>query len=122
MADGFLNKCKPCVRARIGEHRNNNIDRIRSYDCARAKNPRRIAHCIENTRRWRAKYPDRYRAHNALNNAIRDGKIIRGKCEICGIKEHVHAHHENYNEPLEVKWLCALHHCFHHNEESRQAD
>lgn len=34
-------------------------------------------------------------------------------CEICGEK-NVHAHHDNYNKPLEVRWLCSFHHKQHH--------
>ena len=31
------------------------------------------------------------------------------KCEICG-KEKTHAHHDDYDKPLNVRWLCAEHH------------
>lgn len=60
------------------------------------------------TRAWRLKHPERYAAQNVLNNALRDGKIKRPEsCEICGGESHLHAHHENYRQPLLVVWLCA---------------
>jgi hypothetical protein len=40
--------------------------------------------------------------------AIRDGLIIRKPCELCG-KEAI-AHHEEYENYLEVRWLCWSHH------------
>lgn len=51
----------------------------------------------------------RRRARYALNHAIRDGKIIKKTCEKCG-NEKSEAHHEDYNKPLEVVWLCFKHH------------
>lgn len=32
MADGHLNKCKECVKARVGRHREVNLERIQEYD------------------------------------------------------------------------------------------
>lgn len=32
MKDGHLNKCKGCVKSRVGGHRKDNIERIREYD------------------------------------------------------------------------------------------
>lgn len=59
--------------------------------------------------KWRGKFPERYKAHSKLNNSIRDKKISKGKCRDCGSK-NVHAHHSDYSKPLDVIWLCPLHH------------
>jgi hypothetical protein len=49
-----------------------------------------------------------------VNNAIRDGKIIKGPCAICGATKNVHGHHKDYTQPLKVVWLCAkCHHRMH---------
>lgn len=40
--------------------------------------------------------------------AIKKGILKRLPCEICG--EFGEAHHEDYNKPLEVRWLCRTHH------------
>jgi hypothetical protein len=44
-------------------------------------------------------------ARNELNNAILYGKIKRKNCEVCGCDE-TQGHHENYNRPLDINWLC----------------
>ena len=41
--------------------------------------------------------------------AIESGKLEKLPCEVCG-KEKVDGHHEDYNKPLEVNWLCRKHH------------
>jgi hypothetical protein len=114
MGDGHLSFCKPCVRARVGEHREENIGRVREYDRERSKTKERRAHITRNTRKWRTNNPEKYRAQTALNNAIRDGKIKRQPCKVCG--EKAHAHHDDYSKPLEVIWLCAVHHAQAHKE------
>jgi protein-arginine kinase activator protein McsA len=65
---------------------------------------------------YRAKYPDKYRATNAVNNALRDGKIERpDACQLCGNDAHLHAHHHDYDKPLEIVWVCARCHMRHHH-------
>ena len=65
----------------------------------------------EYSRTWRQKNPEKYKAQNAVNNAIRDRKLTKGTCEECG-SEEVEAHHDDYSKPLEVRWLCVKHHGF----------
>ena len=39
--------------------------------------------------------------------AVRQGKLIKPKnCSSCNVKTEVEGHHEDYNKPLEVIWLC----------------
>ena len=44
-------------------------------------------------------------ARSTVGCAIKSGKLVRLPCEVCG-KEPAEAHHDNYNKPLEVRWLC----------------
>lgn len=58
---------------------------------------------------------ERVRRRNArsyLNHYLRDKKITRQCCEICGAKAE--AHHDDYDKPLVVRWLCFKHHREHH--------
>ena len=103
-ADGHLNKCKDCVKARVAAHRKDNLERIRAYDRKRG-NRQPPGYLAE----YRSRHPRKYRAVNMVNNAIRDGKLFSEPCELCG-NEHTHAHHHDYAKPLNVRWLCAVHH------------
>jgi len=69
----------------------------------------RIAARDASAKRTRAKYPIQYKARTAVNNALRDGRLIRQPCEACGAEEG-QAHHDDYSKPLEVRWLCGQHH------------
>ena len=40
-----------------------------------------------------------------FNHYIRDKHIEKQPCEICGALD-VEAHHDDYDKPLEVRWLC----------------
>lgn len=44
-------------------------------------------------------------AHHQVLRAIERGEITKQPCEICGATE-TQAHHDDYNEPLVVRWLC----------------
>ena|SRR3990167_5911871 len=65
-----------------------------------------------NTKRYRERHnypgfsdPAKRRARNIAQAAIRRGKIQRKPCERCG-KKKVHAHHPDYQKPLDVVFLC----------------
>lgn len=120
MADGRLGKCKECTKADV-KARSRSNPAVQKYDRKRAKLPHRRRAMQATVIRWRKKYPERYMAHTKLNNAVRDGKIKKGKCKVCGSRK-THGHHSDYSKPLEVTWLCAKHHQRHHADDtSRKA-
>jgi len=70
-----------------------------------------------------------------VNKAVREGVLIPQPCEVCGeplrtvetttiqggrtvplIRRNIHAHHDDYSKPLQVRWLCDLHHREHHRK------
>ena len=57
--------------------------------------------------------PEALVAYNILYNAIKNGIIQKGVCEVCGSFD-VEGHHDNYSKPLNVKWLCPMHHSWLH--------
>ena len=117
MKDGHLNICKDCVKKRVKRHRREN-DSAREYDVWRYQNlPDRKSRLQKNSQIWREKNPEKYKAHYAVSNAIRDKKLTRKPCQVCGDTQS-HAHHEDYTKPLDVIWLCARHHQRLHHEGS----
>lgn len=66
-------------------------------------------------RRWDDRNPEKKAAHIAVHNAIRDGRLVRQPCEVCETVT-VHAHHDDYSKPLDVRWLCVKHHGVHHRK------
>lgn len=63
----------------------------------------------ELSRQSNDRHPDRRRARVAVGNAIRDGRLEKSVCEVCG-DARVEAHHADYSKPLAVRWLCPIHH------------
>lgn len=129
MADGRVNKCKECNKKDVIENRKNKINYYREYDKKRAMLPHRVKARKEYSKtdsgrkssnkshkKYRKLNPNKYRAHNIVNNAVRDGKLFKEPCEVCGYTESVHAHHDDYLKPLNVRWLCAAHHRQWHDE------
>jgi hypothetical protein len=54
--------------------------------------------------------------------AIESGKLLPGRCEVCGCHDKIEGHHDDYRRPLSVRWMCQKHHREFHrksNEEKR---
>lgn len=73
---------------------------------------------------------ERRAARLKLQAAVRDGRITRpDTCEDCGVVAppsadglvNIHAHHDDYSKPFDVRWLCAACHGKQHriDEEAR---
>lgn len=130
MADGTLSKCKTCTKRDVRENRLKRQDYYREYERSRASLPHRVAAreqyaktpegraaCNSAKRAYLDRNPVKRAAHIAVWNAIRDGRVSRQPCEVCG-EQKAHAHHDDYSKPLDVRWLCTTHHSeWHkHNE------
>jgi hypothetical protein len=71
-------------------------------------------------RRHVARHPEKSAARKSVAQALRSGTLVREPCEVCGLSHghtrldgtrvHVEAHHDDYDQPLEVRWLCGDHH------------
>jgi hypothetical protein len=54
-------------------------------------------------------------ASTLARKAVRAGVLQEGPCEDCGSTTRIHGHHDDYNQPLQVRWLCAsCHRKWHH--------
>ena len=107
MADGHLNKCKTCSRRHATANRNARLEEKRAYDRMRyRRDPYRHTQ-VKGF--WQRINPIQKRCYRITSNALRDGRLKRGLCEDCG-SEKVEAHHDDYEKPFEVRWLCRRHH------------
>jgi hypothetical protein len=131
MADGHLNKCKKCTKKDTKDNTDKNHDYYLEYDRSRASLPHRVEARLaysqtetgkESARKAKEKWKEENVIKRSANiiivNAVRDGKIIKPeKCESCGcIPTRLHGHHDDYNFPLTVRWLCSKCHTLWHKE------
>ena len=107
MADGHLNKCKECVKEAAKARRFDPVsrDRVLAYD--RERGSRQEYGYIKE---YRSRFPEKYKAHSLVNSAVKCNRMRKEPCQVCGSTERVHAHHDDYSKPLDVRWLCAAHH------------
>lgn len=119
--DSIRTYCKNHWREKVRLNRESKAGYYKAFDRARANNPERVAARAAYAKteayeasheaavlRWSARYPERRAASHAVSNAIRDGKLFRQPCWVCGNKAQ--AHHPDYDRPLDVIWLCPPHH------------
>lgn len=113
--------CRECTKAAVRSNRRERITYYREYDKARGMHPDRVA-TRERYRKtdagkaavkkaqaaYKARAPERRKAVDKLNNAVRDGTITKpSTCSSCDKACRIHGHHDDYTKPLEVVWLCA---------------
>lgn len=100
MADGYLNKCKECNRKDSALQLEKNKlnpdwiekekERVRKKQLAKKGHPRTLIYA-------------------EVKRMVASGEIIKKPCAVCG-KEKAQGHHEDYNKPYDLIWLCARHH------------
>jgi hypothetical protein len=132
MADGHLNKCKECTKRDTINARRLNLEYYREYDRERSCLPKRVKMRKQVAERrkndpdlrdrdrmlkaeWQKRNPEKGAAHHAVNNAVRDGRLVKLACERCGNPDS-EGHHDDYTKPLDVIWLCPRHHAERHKE------
>jgi hypothetical protein len=112
--------CKECRKAIVRQNRLKNLDYYREFDQKRANDPNRVqarkkyaqteegkAAKLRAMKAYHDRYPLKKAAHIITRNAIRDGKLVKPQAyESCGSQHKIEAHHDNYNYPLSVRWLC----------------
>lgn len=60
----------------------------------------------------------RKKARSILNHYLRDNHIDRKPCEVCG-NPKTEAHHDDYDKPLEIRWLCfKCHRAYHKSHDN----
>ena len=73
--------------------------------------------------RWNEKHPKEYKAQQVLTYALKKGKLIKPRvCSNCNRGGKIEGHHEDYDKPLEIVWLCIRCHNDRHVEIRRRYD
>lgn len=113
-------------RSRAKKWRDNNREKISEYNKkyensekgkqkAREYYESHKEEFIERAKKSNANHKDERRAQHIVNSSIERGKLKRKPCEKCGA-ERADAHHDDYNKPLEVRWLCRKCHAEWHSK------
>ena len=112
--DGLAARCKTCQKV---------YDKARAKDPAREEARRVYAQTEEGkltTNKAKAEYrkrnPVKTKAHNVISRLVRSGNLEREDCEKCGSSKDIHAHHDDYKKPLNVRWLCPKCHTAWHKK------
>ena len=123
-ADGLQGNCKVCQKAKSKwrrvtckeecasygkKYRAAHRDAFNEYHKKYRASQKGFYNSAEYRKRWRKDNPEKHAAHQTVTNHVARGTLVRGECDVCGAKE-VHAHHSDYSKPLNVRWLCPLHH------------
>lgn len=126
--DGHTGKCKECIRAGVTANRQARALQYQQYEAGRLDDPKRKAlrrrvrearrHDQEKAMadtaskfRWIERNPTKRAALIVTGNAIRDGDLARPTaCTRCGTAGELVAHHQDFNQPLLVTWICHLCH------------
>ena|ERR1035441_6200612 len=119
MGDGHLGKCKDCAKADVIANRLAHVDYYREYDTDRyANNSVHRARHDAASKNYNDNNPEKRKAHQAVTNAVRDRRLLKNPCRDCP-RTDVHGHHTDYSRPLDVIWLCPVHHRAEHERLKR---
>ncbi len=126
--DGFSTLCKKCRSESFAKYRQKNRDILLIKNREYSKN--NAEKLAEYQRQYRKNNPEKVKA---INKKSRDKdlrklrarqrvrmRVYRGTmqklpCQVCGDPKS-QAHHQDYNKPLEVIWLCQKHHQMLHRD------
>jgi len=119
--DGLKPRCKSCQCSSQAQRYIAKPEDVRRAILSnvlawRRSNPGKVA---ATARRWERANREKKRAHVILNRAVRRGAVTKQPCEQCG-SGSVQAHHDDYSQPLAVRWLCAAHHAAEHIRQRRE--
>jgi hypothetical protein len=106
--DQYCNKCRALMKRERYALNKSNPEFMRLQRKKEAKK-------FQENELARLKKNCREATHRFINN----GKLIKGTCEVCG-KNETEAHHDDYMKPLDVRWLCKIHHADHHKSIKEQ--
>lgn len=95
----------------------------RAYEEAYRQKPEVRERLRERARNRRSSPAERHKhiARWKVNRAVASGRLVKRPCVVCGSLRS-QAHHHDYSKPLDVTWLCAIHHAAEHARAEGRAD
>jgi len=126
--DGFQCQCKPCHNDYNKKYNEKYNEKNRLKISERSRSAKRWLKSDQKEKarirssEWRNKNPREFErkryAYYCVRKALLCGKLKKLACIKCGSDKSI-AHHENYDKPLKVIWLCYMHHKHRHVEISK---
>ena len=121
--DGIENLCKDCKNYIQKLRRIKNPEKYRIKD--RKRRPQGSRWWAKYAEKWnqisaehKKRNPEKHRAVILLNRALNKGDITKpDRCTKCNKMRKLQGHHDDYSQPLSVRWLCQSCHQIHHGRE-----
>ena len=88
----------PEYREKARERYHKNREKILAY-----------AKVYRQTHKAKPRPPHKAKCKDLFRYAVKTGRIQKQPCSVCGALK-AEGHHSDYSKPLEVIWLCRLHH------------
>ena len=112
--DGRTGQCIECTKIYKRERRRSRHEHYTKHDRERSKSTKRMVANAVRYKQWKLSNPIKDKAKSLVRSAIRAGILTRKPCVICN-NATSYGHHEDYSKPLEVVWLCQIHHRARHD-------
>ena len=118
--DGLASYCRSCMSEYHADWYSKNQDRRREqnrrYQLNNSEKAKKTStewrlnnreRFLEIQRNSKSRNPHKVRARSILTNAVKSGRVDKpNNCSSCGNYGIMQAHHNDYDKPLDVVWLC----------------
>lgn len=115
--DGLLAKCKDCHKADVRKNYAEKRPQYQAYEAERNATEKRREHRRAAGKRHYWSNHEKARARAELKRAVREGRVQRKPCQVCG-DPRSDGHHHDYSKPLDVEWMCFKCHRAEHGQVS----
>lgn len=98
-------------------YKNNRCRKCNTERCRVWRNlPGKMDIVYKNNLKSNKKYPEKFLARQKLNYHLKSGNLVKPSHCIQCPEAKIYAHHPDYSKPLEVLWLCSVHHFEEHKK------
>ncbi len=128
--DGLQYKCKECDKKETATWKKTNPKRLQEYQDTHRSEKKEYdqRYYVENKeaiarsgKQYNRIHKKEILARRKVYLAKTNGSLIPQPCETCSSTENIHGHHDDYDKPLDVRWLCSSHHRRLHAKQRRLA-